>query len=664
MDRDPCRAYGGKREAPARERDYLRWRECEAVSVSARRHGPVEGKFCLAVTRCFMTPRQVSILRDYKYFDTLLINPVSFAWSASAVATETVETWLPGAYTLGKVCDAHFCNGTVSSAPFVVSFASPPTAQILRSAPVCLPLVKSFSEELLLLQGVPPFQVELALVGTDKTVSVKYWNAGKQTLPNDLLLHRGLWAIVQLSDSSGCQADMGSITWLSTLVVQQVPTGSMSMRSDVCGNENAQIDVKLEVGVPPWSFSMLYPNGSVFKSENLTKRTYSMSVENVGNYSLVSLSDYVCRSPTMDAQSTNVAVSAKGGILKGRIENNTIQTCPGVFHVVSGEVQGKGPWSIVIHRNGEFWRRIQHHGVVPAGDKAGKSNFTFEVEVPGNYSLYSVTDSRSCTVRGEGLVQVVLMPAPTLTLTSTCKREVTNVELCAKEADRLDVCLGEEIPVQVNLTGEGFISIASPHWNETKKIRVAAENKTGWVVRRLDLAQSVDFSTGQYTITSISDRTCSRTLSNPFHVHSRPVFSFRGSVTDVCSSTGQASLEVRESSGYGGRWTAHILQPSGRIAMLNSTKPTAQMSVKEPGTYTLLDVEAGNCKPIVEKGADGKPKTVAVNLFESPKATISGGGSKCQVGGGALDVKIQVHGGQRPYKVQLAFNGKAQQDSK
>ncbi|EKX47111.1 hypothetical protein GUITHDRAFT_137719 [Guillardia theta CCMP2712] len=633
-----------------------------AVSVQGGT-GPWKAGYVLLGRDTRMTPMQVTILRDSKYFDSLLINPAAFSWSSTTLATETVETSLPGKYTLGRVCDAHFCNGTVSTAPFVVSVASPPTARILHSGPICLPLVKSFTEKLLELQGVPPFQVELALVGTDKTVSVKYPSAGKHVLPNDLLLHRGLWGIVQLSDNSGCAAEMESVTWVSTLAVQQVPTGSLSIRSDVCGNEDAQLDVKLDVGVPPWSFSLLYPNGTILKAANLTRRTFSISVENVGSYSLVSLNDSVCSNASMQAQNKNVQVSAKGEILTGRILNRTIQTCPGVFHAVSGEVQGKGPWSIVIHRNGEFWRRIEHHRDDSGSEKSGRSNFTFQVEVAGNYSLYSVTDARSCTVRGGGLVQVVLMPAPTLTMTTTCKQDVASME-CAREADRLDVCVGEEVSVRANLTGDGVITIASPSWNETKKVKVAAQNKSGWVVHQVDLSRSVEFSTGQYTITSITDRTCSRTLSYPLLVHPRPVFSLRGGVTDVCSSTGQASLEVRESSGYGGRWTAHILQPSGKVMMLNSTKPTAQMLVKEPGVYTLVDVEAGGCKPVVEQGVDGKPKTVAVSLFESPKASISGGGSKCSAGGAALDVKIHVQGGQRPYKVQLAFNGKPQQDSK
>lgn len=107
-------------------------------------------------------PWRISVLRDGKLFEKLRIEQQGMFGGVlnSYSASHVINTSTPGVYSLGQLCDAHFCNGTVSTTSIAVSVRQAPSAQLEPScSAICLGNGTSLSPPRLHLAGMPPFSI-------------------------------------------------------------------------------------------------------------------------------------------------------------------------------------------------------------------------------------------------------------------------------------------------------------------------------------------------------------------------------------------------------------------------------------------------------------------------------------------------------------------------
>ena len=156
-----------------------RWLEWSAPTVSASAtlelvgsrkgreeflcEGGVKSSALLKITvQDGIPPWRVGVLRDGELFEKLQIEQQGM-WVLNAfAASHIVNTTAPGVYTLGQLCDAHFCNGTVASTAIVVSVRQAPAAHLEQAcSAVCLGngTGGGAPPPRLLLSGAPPFSV-------------------------------------------------------------------------------------------------------------------------------------------------------------------------------------------------------------------------------------------------------------------------------------------------------------------------------------------------------------------------------------------------------------------------------------------------------------------------------------------------------------------------
>jgi hypothetical protein len=102
-------------------------------------------------------PWRVTVLRDESLYARIKIEKQGmFGAFRPQSASYVFNTTLSGKYRLDRLCDSHFCNGTITSAPLSVVVKEVPTA-IIR--PCCLEICLNNSDikPKIRLNGSPPF---------------------------------------------------------------------------------------------------------------------------------------------------------------------------------------------------------------------------------------------------------------------------------------------------------------------------------------------------------------------------------------------------------------------------------------------------------------------------------------------------------------------------
>jgi len=395
-----------------------------------------------------------------------------------------------------------------------------------------------------------------------------------------------------------------------------------------------------------------------------------------GNYSVVNASDQACQASSGHLPSNVVEVSTRPRV-EGRLQQERIATCPGVFKEVRGRVEGVGPWWLEIRRNGVFWRRIRHPREVDEGAPAKapwanaseSEEFSFQVEAPGEYTLHSVTDATQCSAQGTGRVTVIEKPAPGVRLQQDT------------------ACAGDAIMLDVNASGACSVTVMASGWHAPREIELLAPSASAPQsdaadVRRLVHSQLALFSDGatapgQYTITQVRDAQCVAPSSQTVIVHPRPEIVMRANATHMCDSPSgndAVSLEVRADGGFMGEWVAIVRKPGGDNLTISGIGSKAKFhAVSLPGTYTLLSAfsREPRCSAVLQRRSDASgnggsddtaEKAVTVTSLQAPRATLSGGGQICELGGDGAGVElvVQVTGGKGPYRVKLAQGTKVE----
>lgn len=215
-------------------------------------------------------------------------------------------------------------------------------------------------------------------------LTVRYNEQGFHDLPE--LPARGMWSVTNVSDSHSCPPDLPSLSMGATVSVSQSPQALLLLRSgEVCGDQRADLEVRLVRGIPPWSFTLMTPNGMV-TINNVMRSSYLFRADHAGNYSVASVTDGWCTGNGGPSdQSIGVALKHLPTVSAHMLENDQ-KTCQGTFRNITGAITGTPPWSLEIWRDDLFFRRVLH-------EKAAE-NFSFPVDSPGTYTIRSVTDGR------------------------------------------------------------------------------------------------------------------------------------------------------------------------------------------------------------------------------------------------------------------------------
>ena len=562
---------------------------------------------------------------------------------SDASARAKIEVSLAGTYRLNRVCDLHFCNGTIANTIFTVSLHTPPSAQLVpQHAQLCSSGTSIFTPEAkaspqIRLAGTPPFIVSFSLVGDCSTsMTVRYNSEGLHRLP--AFRHRGLWALTNISDSHACAPDVVSLPMFGTVAISRSPEATLFLRSGkVCGNEAAELEVRLVHGTPPWFLKLSTPRGMI-EVKNVTSRSFSYKAQHAGNYSIASVGDENCgdvggsadvpvAAPVVVTHLARVAATINGG---------EESTCEGIFRNVTGTVTGTPPFSLELWRSGRYFRRIQ----VEKGN-----TFSFAVDSAGNYTVHSVTDGSYCSASGDGSFSITQLALPSVAQ--------LNTSVC--EGDGVAIAVRGTPPLRVSYSITGQAGEESVTANECIPVAVegAKKNEKWCKVVMFGAGQS---RPGLYTLTGIQDGLCSARVKTSFRVPSRPAISLRSVISDVCDG-GAARLELHVSGGIpGALWSASVRYPSGEVRELKSDRTSLAWDVAESGDFVLEKARSGECPADVVATEGGGDAMVTVRKFDAPTASVSGEITSCP--GAQSEIVIEASGGQWPYSVSLLHNGR------
>eukprot|EP00288_Rhodomonas_lens_P020123 CAMPEP_0177689230 /NCGR_PEP_ID=MMETSP0484_2-20121128/63_1 /TAXON_ID=354590 /ORGANISM="Rhodomonas lens, Strain RHODO" /LENGTH=555 /DNA_ID=CAMNT_0019199575 /DNA_START=68 /DNA_END=1733 /DNA_ORIENTATION=+ len=477
-------------------------------------------------------PWKVLILRDGEFFTRLTLHSSRFELISSGVNTGQILTAVPGTYSIGRVCDTNFCNGTVLPGSVKVAMVPIPSARVSPACtPVCLEAEES--KHVLSLTGIPPFSAAFSLVGGDLTIHTTFDSEGDHQLP--VFPSRGLWALTHLSQNqhfgAECKADMLTVTPASTVATTEEPHrhhavawGRAVRRPDPALGGHAL------AGEPAMDS---HGRDAGWEQDVLAAEELDAARACLPHRRLLHPQSGGRLMPWVAAR--DVSLHPRVGARLFEVNGSRAASCQGLWTNITGQVEGTGPWSLEIYRDGSFFRRILH----PA--EAGP-NFTFSTSAPGNYSLHAVTDGRYCSTPGAGWAVLTKLAAPELTLPG--KRDKKAMEFCA----------GEPVRLFYNGSGIGKIAYSLVGASGAKRLELftplPTANRSDPII--VDLFEGQEAAPGQYSLLSVEDANCSTSLSETFTIHQRPVVTMRGMVTEVCggqSSQAAGKLEVRQEGG-------------------------------------------------------------------------------------------------------------------
>jgi PKD repeat protein len=240
-----------------------------------------------------------------------------------------------------------------------------------------------------------------------------------------------------------------------------------------CAENIGTIDLSVTfTGTAPWSFTLLRNGQPDQGFDNITKNPYSFNVANPGNYKLQSFEDAHCKGDTAGSGSVNILEKpAPTATISG-----TDTICSGGTAELQIVFTGMSPWTVTVSAA----------GTEPFEITSNTSIYSLEVKDPGTYSLSKLSDAL-CKGSVSGSGRVLLHQPPTAVITGD-----------------VSVCEGTPARISVSLTG------AAP-WKYS--YRISSNNP----VEKSNVRISPDYinalKEGTYTLTAVSDRICSGTVS-------------------------------------------------------------------------------------------------------------------------------------------------------
>lgn len=395
-------------------------------------------------------------------------------------------------YTLNNVFST--CFGSISGTA-TVTVNTPPVGFMTGNATIC----QGASTPIQIgLSGTSPWTVTYSMGTTAVTVS------NILTSPYSFTVTPGQTTVYSLiSVQSACP---GTAAGNATVVVNPIPTATMSGTVPYCSGGTAQLSIQL-TGVAP--FSVTYNNGGPpLVVSGITASPYVFTV------TPVAASTYTVTNVTgtcTGISSGSVAVVPEGP--PNAVLSGTQTTCISVGAILTVNFTGTGPFSLV-YTDGTANYTLNNITANP---------YSWTVNPGGSqktYQLISVTGACAGTVSGTAVVDV--QPRPVAVLSAP-----------------LGVCTGSTALLTAQLTGTGPWNLTYTDGTSIYTENGIAGSPYSWSITPL--------ATATWSLVSVQDANCiGNVLANPavINVSPAPAFTFSGNATICGGSSTALSLNV------------------------------------------------------------------------------------------------------------------------
>lgn len=465
--------------------------------------------------------------------------------------------------------------------------------------------------------------------GTFSWVGPNNFNSSAQepTINNVSNLNSGIYS-VQVTHN-GCTSAPAT----TTVVVHAKPTANWATaNTSVCKGESNTLSVTL-TGAGPWTVHYVGLNGTESQilgdanSPSPATLTFSLSPLQTTTYMLTGVDDANCSNNANGNAVVTVKVPPTASILG----NPSTDICSGGIVSVPVTFTGSGPWTLAYNLNG-----IAQTPLVLGGSGSGSPatfNLTFNVQETTTLSLVNVLSGNGCTNVGDGSFVANIATAPTASWGST----------------NATVCAGSTVSLPITLTGKGPWNIEYKENTVLKTVVLGAIGSPSPSVFDFTVNPSVSTT---YTITQIIDGSnCVATLNESVvvSVNPLPIASLTSGSVSICS--GESVPMNFNISGVGPFEVSYTVDGvlQSEIWNVPISPFTLTLSPTLSGLYTAVSVkDANGCS-----GSASGSKNIIVK--ESPTATITGGGTICNNGNGAVFTLVTT--GTGPWTIAYTANG-------
>jgi VCBS repeat-containing protein len=399
-----------------------------------------------------------------------------------------------------------------------------------------------------------------------------------------------IWFKVKPTATTG--STPGDSVWSNIIGPIGAFSANISGTAGYCSGTSMPITLTITGGQQPYT-ATLQRTGSLAKDTTITGITtspYIIQVKIAGTYTLKSVIDanipaqsaVVSTDPVVLTVYPRATARLTGG---ATICNDGVSTTPLTLNFLSGTA----PWTFTV-------RRKENPAYDTIFTNITSDPYVFNGRVIGTtatrYRVIILTDVNNCPgdTSGSGSAWVSYKASPTAV--------ISGVDT---------ICPGGTAELRITLTG-------TAPWNITyvrNGINPIDINNINSPVYTLQVA-----STGTYTLTKVQDVLCTGKVSGTGIVrqYAVPTATLSGSATICENTSGNLSVALTGTSPW--RFS-YRLDAETPIEVLNVKTSPRNISVQQPGTYTLVEMYDRNCKGTVSGSA-------TLTVTPAPEVTITG----------------------------------------
>lgn len=445
---------------------------------------------------------------------------------------------------------------------YTITVNAAPTATISGDATVCSGTNAQLS---VALTGTAPWSLTYgSALGSTPVTNIS-------TSPYTVAASAGTYTLSAVSDGNGCT---GTFSGSATIV--ENPTLSVSNVASTCNGGGADYTVEFDIaGGEPTTYTVTGGTGTLtgshFTSDPiLSAVTYSFTVSDA----------YTC-SPVPVTGTKNCSCLATAELTGGG------SFCPGGSTSMTVTFGGTGPWDFTYAIDGTSQTPVTAQTTSP---------YTFTTNTTGAYTLVSVTDV-NCTgsVSGSATASQTL---PTATITGGGA-----------------TCIGGTVNLNFAFTGTG-------PWDF---VYTDGTTVSGTITSTLSSKVIAVSTAGTYSLTSVSDASCSGTVSGGATVIVNALPTIGSTVSPSATVCAGTSVTLAGTGAATYVWSgANVVQEP------NSFVPTGTF------TYTVVGTDANNCSSQATQVVNVNTLPTITTTASPSSANVCAGGSVTLTGNGAV----------------------------
>lgn len=295
----------------------------------------------------------------------------------------------PGTYEIISL-SANNCDGTIFNGTSTITTRQLPSATIVEGniridkcddgSPVYLEVA---------LTGSPPWTFTYTVDDANPKII--------QTNDNPYFLNASLPGTYEIKEVSDNYCSSTNTSGYPELIIYPVPTAEfMVSELGLCPNSQGNVPIQF-TGTPPFSFTITR-NGNNPVSVTTSDNPYLLSVDKVGLYEIINLSDDNCNG---NVSGESVVVS-KAIPPKAKLPKKDIPLCEGFDADIPIYFESDGPWTFTYSLN----------GINPITLNVDNNPYYLIVNTPGFYEIVALSDANCDATKLPKPVEVVLFQIP------------------------------------------------------------------------------------------------------------------------------------------------------------------------------------------------------------------------------------------------------------